>query len=160
MVVGLGARFVTAKLLDKKTRSIILIWRTGRIVSVTGSGSRFVSAKLVLDQKTRSIVVVGEDIVLDSLSVGRRFEPNLTVTAGCVCMLVPPLWCDLGCCARTVVVIKSAAKPRLQAVGYTPTQGERGLRENQWEGRREGGIKRDRLGEMDRGGRGGGAAAR
>ena len=101
MVVGLGARFVTAKLLDKKTRSIILIWRTGRIVSVTGSGSRFVSAKLVLDQKTRSIVVVGEDIVLDSLSVGRRFEPNLTVTAGCVCMLVPPLWYDLGC-SRTV----------------------------------------------------------
>ena len=70
MVVGLGARFVTAKLLDKKTRSIILIWRTGRIVSVTGSGSRFVSAKLVLDQKTRSIVFVGEDIVLDS--VGRH----------------------------------------------------------------------------------------
>ena len=25
---------------------------------------------------------------------------NLTLTAGCVCMLVAPLWCDLVCCCR------------------------------------------------------------
>ena len=36
--------------------------------------------------------LVGQEIELDS--VGRQFEPYLT--AGCVCMLVAPLWCDLG----------------------------------------------------------------
>ena len=40
-----------------------------------------------------------------------KFEPKLT--AGCVCMLVDLLWCDLGCCFRTVVVIKATAKNRL-----------------------------------------------
>ena len=52
---------------------------------------------------------VGKDILLDA--VGRQFEPYLT--ARCVCMLEAPLWCDLGCCSRTVVVIKAAANPRL-----------------------------------------------
>ena len=31
---------------------------------------------------------------------------NPALTAGCVCMLVAPLRCDLGCCSRTVVVLK------------------------------------------------------
>ena len=53
--------------------------------------------------------LVGLDIKLDA--VGRQFEPYLD--AGCVCMLLAPLWCDLGCCSRTVVVIKAAANPRL-----------------------------------------------
>ena len=41
---------------------------------------------------------------------------NPTLTAGGVCMLVAPLWCDLGCCSQTVVVqviIKAAVNPRL-----------------------------------------------
>ena len=44
-------------------------------------------------------------------AVGRQFEHQLT--AGCVCMLVAPLSCGLGCCSRTVVVFKAAAKTRL-----------------------------------------------
>ena len=50
------------------------------------------------------LVLVGKDIELDAVS--RHVEPYLT--AGCVCMLVAPLWCDLGCCYRTVVVMKAA----------------------------------------------------
>ena len=36
----------------------------------------------------------------------------LMTTARCVCMLVAPLRCDLGCCSRTVVVIKAAVNRR------------------------------------------------
>ena len=39
--------------------------------------------------------LVDEDIELDA--VGSQFKPYLT--AGCVCMLVVPLWCDLGSCS-------------------------------------------------------------
>ena len=31
-------------------------------------------------------------------------------------MLVAPLWCDLGCCSQTVVIIESAAKIRLSCI--------------------------------------------
>ena len=41
-----------------------------------------------------------------------QFESYLT--AGCVCMLVAPLWCELGCCSRTVMVVKAAANPGLR----------------------------------------------
>ena len=35
--------------------------------------------------------------------------------------LAAPLWCDLGCCSQTVVIIKAAAKPRLySAASVTP----------------------------------------
>ena len=40
------------------------------------------------------LVLVGQDIEVDA--VGRQFEPY---TAG-------PLWCDLGCCSQTVLVLK------------------------------------------------------
>ena len=41
---------------------------------------------------------------------------NPTRTAGCVCMLAAPLWCDLtdlGCCSKTVVVLKLRRAPPL-----------------------------------------------
>ena len=45
---------------------------------------------------------------------GCRWSPDRSLfTAGCVCMLVAPLWRDLGRCSRTVVVFKAAAKTRL-----------------------------------------------
>ena len=53
------------------------------------------------------LVLVGKDIELNA--VGRQFWPYLT--AGCVCTLEAHLWCDLGCCPRTVVVMKAAANP-------------------------------------------------
>ena len=53
----------------------------------------------VINYTICSDCVVGKDIELDA--VGRQFKPYLT--AGCVCMLVAPLWCDLRCCSRTVV---------------------------------------------------------
>ena len=55
--------------------------------------------------------LAGKDMDMDA--VGRQFEPNLT--AGCVFMLVAPssLWCDLGCCPQTVVVIKFTVRTRL-----------------------------------------------
>ena len=53
------------------------------------------------------LVLVGKDIELDA--VGRQSDPYLT--AGCVCILVLPLWRDLECCSRTVVVINAAANP-------------------------------------------------
>ena len=31
---------------------------------------------------------------------------NPTLTAGCVCKLMVPLWCDLGCCSLTIVIAK------------------------------------------------------
>ena len=37
---------------------------------------------------------------------------NPALTAGSVCMLVAPMWCDLGCCFRTVVAIKAAVNTR------------------------------------------------
>ena len=40
----------------------------------------------------------------------------------CVCMLVVPLWCDLGCYSWTVVVIKVAAKNPLLGVLYYYTR--------------------------------------
>ena len=48
-----------------------------------------------------SQVEVGEDIELDA--VDRHFEPYHA--AGCICMLEAPLWCDLGRCSQTVMVI-------------------------------------------------------
>ena len=44
--------------------------------------------------------LVGKDIELDA--IGHQFKPYFTT--GCVCMLVAPLWSDLGSCSRTVVV--------------------------------------------------------
>ena len=38
------------------------------------------------------------------------FQP-LPYRQMCVCMLVVPLWCDLGRCSQTVMVIKAAANP-------------------------------------------------
>ena len=40
---------------------------------------------------------------------------NPTLTAGCVCMLLTPLWCDMGCCSRTVVVLKLRQTSALKA---------------------------------------------
>ena len=55
--------------------------------------------------------LVGKDTELDA--IGRPFEPYLT--AGClVCMLVSALWRDLGCCSRTVVVLKATVKTRFR----------------------------------------------
>ena len=53
-------------------------------------------------------ILQGKDIELDA--VGRQFEPYLTTE--CVCMLVATLWCDLGCCSRTVVVQLQVIKLR------------------------------------------------
>ena len=53
--------------------------------------------------------LVGKDTQLDA--VGRKFEPCLT--AGSVCVLLAPLWCDLGSCSPTsptVVAVEAAAK--------------------------------------------------
>ena len=36
------------------------------------------------------------------------------LTAGCVCILMAPLWCDLVFCSSTVVVIKAMAKTCLE----------------------------------------------
>ena len=41
--------------------------------------------------------------------VGRQFEPYLTAVCGC--MLAAPLWCGLGRCSRTDVVINTTANP-------------------------------------------------
>ena len=49
--------------------------------------------------------LVGIDIELDD-SVG-SLNPTLPQGAF-VCMLVKPLWCDLGCCSRTVEFVKAA----------------------------------------------------
>ena len=54
----------------------------------------------------------------------RRLEPNLTT--GCVCMLVAPLWCDLGCCYRTVVVLKLRRKPACMGPITGPDRGDGG----------------------------------
>ena len=35
---------------------------------------------------------------------------NTTLTAGCGCMLVAPLWCDLGCCSQTVVAFRAEVR--------------------------------------------------
>ena len=55
--------------------------------------------------------LVGKDKELDA--VGCQFKTYLT--SGCVCMLVMPLsralWCDLGCCSQTVLVITATANP-------------------------------------------------
>ena len=50
---------------------------------------------------------MAKDIELDAVVA----SSNPTLTTGCVCMLVAPLWCDLGCFSRTVVVIKSCSGP-------------------------------------------------
>ena len=57
-------------------------------------------------------ILVGNVIgKLELDAVGRHFKTY--VIKGCVWMLVAPLWCGLGCCSRTAVVIKAAAKTRL-----------------------------------------------
>ena len=53
--------------------------------------------------------IVSKNIELDA--VGSKFEAYLT--AGCIWMRLAPLWCDLGCCSRTVAIIKAVVKPRL-----------------------------------------------
>ena len=62
--------------------------------------------------------LVGKDIELDA-----QTEPSVAALAvrtlphrQMLCMLVAPLWCDLGCCSPespTVMLIKAAANPRL-----------------------------------------------
>ena len=52
-------------------------------------------------------------ILYSNLFYSYIYEPYLT--ARFVCMLVAPLWCDLGYCSRTVLAIKgfkAAEKPR------------------------------------------------
>ena len=49
-------------------------------------------------------------------AVGCQFKPY--ITARCICMLVAPLWCDLGhirlgCCSGTVMVLKLQRTPTL-----------------------------------------------
>ena len=45
----------------------------------------------------------GADVKGIELDIESVASWNPTLTVGCVCMLVVPLWCDLGCCSRTVV---------------------------------------------------------
>ena len=58
---------------------------------------------------------------LELNAVGRQFEPysyrRMRLHAGA------PLWCDLGCCSRTVVVIKAAEKTsHYQLKRFVPKQ--------------------------------------
>ena len=48
---------------------------------------------------------------------------NPNRTAGCVCLLMAPLWCDLGCCAQTVVVLKLWRTPPLHTLATAPAPG-------------------------------------
>ena len=63
---------------------------SSRSLSLPACSSRARPASFLFCEDLMSLV--GQEIELDS--VGRQFEPYLT--AGCVCMLVAPLWCDLG----------------------------------------------------------------
>ena len=58
-------------------------------------------ATLIIEMSSQ----VAKDIELDAFQssvASLNFEPY--ITAGCVFMLLAPLWYDLGCCSPTVVV--------------------------------------------------------
>ena len=54
-----------------------------------------------------------------------QFKPYLT--AVCLCMLAAPLWCGLGCCSWTVMVIKSSEKISLYTISSCTCYQRKGI---------------------------------
>ena len=72
--------------------------------------------KNILKSYLKSCVPRFQMIVLDAVS--RQFKPCLTT--GCVCTAAP-LWCGLGCCFLTVVVILHPGWRKSNQQGHAET---------------------------------------
>ena len=63
-----------------------------------------------LPQLQGCLAKLAKDIELGAIDC--QFKPY--VTAGCICTRAVLLWCGLGCCSKTVLVIEATAKPAFQ----------------------------------------------